>query len=368
MNICHLTSTHQRYDTRIFIKECKSLRDHGYIVNLVVADSKGDEMVASVTFHDVGKSNNRLERVLFKTLRIWRKAKAINAHVIHFHDPDLIFVGIMLKLGGHKVIYDVHEDFPQAVLSREYMPIWLRKIASRFLTILENIGSRYFDAIIVATPSIARKFGSTEVSLVQNYPIQDELIVVDSIPYSNRPNNIIYHGGIARSRGILEILDAVDSVKNENCRFVLAGRFESSALEEQVKLFPGWNKTKYLNWLSRAELANELKYARVGLVLFHPEPNHINAQPNKIFEYMSVGLPLIMSDFPLWRQLVIDCNCGLLVNPLDSAAIAEAISWILEHPVEAREMGECGREALVNNYNWDEEKQTLFQVYAELKS
>ena len=101
-----------------------------------------------------------------------------------------------------------------------------------------------------------------------------------------------------------------------------------------------------------------------GLVLFHPEPNHINAQPNKLFEYMSAGLPVIASHFPMWRRIVEDYDCGLCVNPQDPQAIAAAMIMLATHPERARLMGMNGRSAVMAKFNWEQEQQVLLDVYS----
>jgi glycosyltransferase involved in cell wall biosynthesis len=100
-----------------------------------------------------------------------------------------------------------------------------------------------------------------------------------------------------------------------------------------------------------------------GLVTLHPNGNYLNAQPVKLFEYMAAGIPVIASDFPLWRRIVEDAECGLLVDPLDPRAIAAAVDWLVDNPEAAQRMGESGRKAILKRYSWDVEKRRLFQFY-----
>ena len=111
--------------------------------------------------------------------------------------------------------------------------------------------------------------------------------------------------------------------------------------------------------LSRSEVAALLARASVGLVLFHPIRNYVNAQPNKMFEYMAAGLPVIASDFPLWWTIIKSTGCGLLADPLDPAAIAKAMVWVLRHPTEAAEMGQRGQRAVAEKYNWERQADRL---------
>jgi glycosyltransferase involved in cell wall biosynthesis len=102
------------------------------------------------------------------------------------------------------------------------------------------------------------------------------------------------------------------------------------------------------------------------VVVFKPAANHVRAQPTKLFEYMSAGLPVIASNFPLWREIVERNNCGICVDPLSPAALAEAIRWLIQHPDAAREMGANGRRAVRTTYNWEPEGRKLTTLYRSL--
>jgi len=105
---------------------------------------------------------------------------------------------------------------------------------------------------------------------------------------------------------------------------------------------------------------------RVGLVLHHPIPNEIDAQPIKLYEYMSAGLPIIASNFPLLKQIIEDVGCGLTVDPLDIRAVAAAMRWMLENPADAEAMGQRGRQAVLRIYNWDVEAVKLINLYNKI--
>jgi glycosyltransferase involved in cell wall biosynthesis len=111
----------------------------------------------------------------------------------------------------------------------------------------------------------------------------------------------------------------------------------------------------------------ELLRARIGLILFNPLPNHQDpVRSRKLFEYMAAGLPVVASDFPRWRELVCRVGCGLVVDPLDPAAIAAAIEHLLRHPGEAEEMGARGRAAVEARFNWRVEASNLLAFYRVL--
>lgn len=365
-SVCILTTVHSPFDVRIFHKQAKSLFRAGYDVTLVAQHDK-DEVVDGVKILALKKPRNRLERIIKTTSEAYRKALLVDSDIYHFHDPELIFAGLTLKALGSRVIYDVHEDVPGQTLSKYYLPVVIRKPLARIITIGEKIGARSFDAVIAATPKIAEHFPNHKTVTVQNFPIINELVDTRQTPYLLRQNSFVYVGGIAKIRGIVEMLRALELISDvKDVRLHLAGDFSPDKLGDELKVLQGWQFVDYHGLIPRQKMSHLLSCSRAGLVLFQPLPNHIDAQPNKLFEYMSVGLPVIASDFPLWRQIIDGVGCGLCVDPLDPAAIAAAMRWILEHPAEAEEMGKRGRNAVEQIYNWDIESVKLLNCYKKV--
>ncbi len=164
-----------------------------------------------------------------------------------------------------------------------------------------------------------------------------------------------------------EILEAMTLLpRHLNARLKIAGIFSPVDLENEARKSPGWDRIDFLGWQAHEDAMAMLKEARVGIVLFHPIPNHMEAQPNKLFEYMSVGLPVVTSNFPLWRRVIEETQCGLVADPLNPKAIADAIQWLFEHPVEAEEMGKRGQQAIREQYNWDAEARKLLKFYERI--
>lgn len=364
--VCILTTVHPLFDTRIFHKQAKTLVQAGYDVTLIAQHEK-DEVVDGVKIIALPKPRNRFARMFGLSWWAFRLARRERAAIYHFHDPELIPIGLLFKLRGKQVIYDVHEDVPKQILSKEWIPRPLRKMVAGAARVTEALASWVFDSIVAATPAIAKRFPAGKTIVVQNFPILKELVAPESTPYQNRPAKIIYVGGITAIRGIREMVQAMSLLPESlNARLILVGEFSPQSLEAEVRGLPGWEHTEFVGWQDRASVARLLGEARVGLVILHPRPNYIEAWPVKLFEYMSAGLPVIASDFPLWREIVEGERCGLLVDPLDPAAIAKAIQWILERPEEAEAMGPRGQKAVFERYNWDTEAAKLIALYRRL--
>lgn len=364
MKIAHLTSAHPRHDIRIFVKECATLAAAGHDVTLIVADGQGEEIHSGVRIHDVGpKSGGRLARMTGTVRRVYEAALALRPDLVHLHDPELIPAALRLKQAGIRVVYDVHEDVPRQVLSKHWIPGVARPWVSRGVEALESFAARRFDAIVAATPLIRDRFlrlGARAVA-VCNYPILAEL--THETPWESRRNEVCYLGGISRTRGIAPIVAALPDT---HTRLNLAGLWSEPELKAQLQAQPGWARVNDLGVLDRRGVASVLAQSKVGLVTLLPTPSYVESLPIKLFEYMAAGLAVVASDFPLWRDIVEDADCGVLVDPEDPKAIAAAIERLLADDDTARAMGESGRRAVQQKYSWAAEGEALVGLYREL--
>ena len=364
--ICHLTSVHPRYDTRIFLKECCSLTNVGYSVSLIVADGNGDEVKNGVSFFDVGSSRGRLHRIFKITRRVFEKANELNADVYHLHDPELIPVGLKLSKIGKKVIFDSHEDVPKQLLGKPYLNQPLKWALSNIFKVYEFWTCKHFDAIVSATPYIRDKFLAINPNTVDinNFPMLGELTSVSN-DWGQKRNEVCYVGSISVVRGIREIILAMEKIKSGAC-LKLGGTFSEKTIELEVKTYSGWQNVDELGWLDREGVRRTLNYSMAGLVTLHPIINYIDSLPVKMFEYMSAGIPVIASDFTLWREIIEGNDCGLCVDPMKPSEIAKAIDFLMNNPVRAKQMGENGQRAVHERYNWSLEEKKLLDLYASL--
>ena len=366
--VCLLTSVHGPFDVRIFHKEAQSLARKGYSVTIVAPHSE-DTQRDGVEIKAVPVPRTRSERMSLTLWRVFRCALSTNASVFHFHDPELIPVGMLLKLLGKRVVYDVHEDVPADILDKSWIAPSLRWPIARAAAWTETLAACRFDAIVAATPRIADSFPNIKTLTVQNFPQVNVQVDAETTPYGDREPLISYVGGISELRGAWEMIEAMGLLSESvPARLQLAGFFDPPESQQKLASKPGWERVDFLGWLSPAEVRELLGRSCLGVVVFHPIENHIMSQPNKLFEYMSAGLPVVASNFPLWRSIIQEARCGILVDPTNPTAIAEAIRWLLERPAEAESMGLRGREAVRRIYNWENEEQKLVELYAQLMS
>jgi hypothetical protein len=359
---------HPRGDTRILVKELRTLAAAGLgAVCLCVQDGRGDEVLeGGVSVIDLGpKPASRVGRSIVGSYRVWRTVRRLRPRVVHFHDPELIVVGLLLKLFGFRVIYDVHENVPQQILQKTWLPKLVRTPVAICAKGVESLGSAVFDGVVAATPPIASRFPARKTVLVQNFPLPEELRPVDPAPMRDREPLAVYVGGISEIRGIRGMVEALALVPSHyGLMLSLAGTFSSDSLRHALVGSPGWSCVREAGWLDRGAVARVMGRARMGLLILHPVPNYVESQPIKLFEYMSAGLPVIASDFPLWRDMAGECS--LFVDPLDPQSIADAMVWILDHPDEAERLGMKGRELVEKRFNWAKEGEKLVQLYGRL--
>jgi glycosyltransferase involved in cell wall biosynthesis len=289
----------------------------------------------------------------------------VRPRIVHFHDPELIVVCVLLKLLGFRVIYDVHENLPLQILYKDWIPRFLRAPMASCATVLERLGAARFDGVVAATPSISSRFPSSKTTVVQNFPRPEELWCVDGGAIRDREPLAAYVGGITEIRGAREMIEALARVPSKyRLKLCMAGAFSTEELRHELMRSAGRSKVEEQGWIARDAVARLMSRARMGLLVFHPVPNHLESQPNKLFEYMSAGLPVIASDFPLWRDIA--GSCAIFVDPLDPQAIADAIVWLLDHPDESERLGRKGRVLVETKYNWAREGEKLVRFYREL--
>ena len=362
--VCILTSVHPPFDVRIFHKEAKSLVKAGYDVTLIAQHDKHEE-IDGVKIINLQKPRNRIARMTKTVWSAYRKAVQLDADIYHFHDPELIPVGLLLKKRGKSVIYDVHEDYFESIKLKEWLPSFVRYFIADVFKRFEIRASRKFNVVITATEMIGKRFSREKCNAVwiSNYPKEEELIPPDG-DRGVTTAKVCFVGGISVVRAIREMTLAA---YHANVPLILAGRFDLKSLYREMKAKQEWSIVEERGFVDRAGISKIFAQSIAGLIVYHSHPTAPYSQPNKLFEYMAAGLPVIASNYPLWKEIIVDNNCGICVDPLNIQEIADAINYIRSHPMEAQEMGFNGRKAVLNKYNWTNEEKKLFQVYKDIK-
>lgn len=356
--VCHVTSVHRSNDIRIFVKECTSLAAAGYDMYLVApGDSKTEGAIKIIGCGEVPAK--RSERVKNFDAKVYEIACAVDADIYHFHDPEMLKYAAKLKKQGKKVIFDSHEDVPAQIESKPWIPAPFRGIISAAYKVYETKYVSRLDAVVTATDYISEQFhGRAKVIIsVKNYPRFDD-IRCSAVPFTKRSKYACYAGGISYIRGETIMASAMKRIDG---LLKLAGVCEINSVKDSRPV-----NVDYLGRLNRDELNTLYSECRVGLCLLLPVPNHLEALPTKIFEYMASGLPVVVSDFFPCSEDIEKRGYGKIVDVSDEDAVVEAIRFYLNDPEEAEKTGEIGHKIAVNEFNWLNEGKKLLGLYAKI--
>lgn len=363
--ICHLTSVHPITDIRIFEKECSSLAANGFDVTLIACGETAFEDIKNGVkrislFVPV---NNRLNRIRQRSKAVYKKALEVDAEIYHFHDPELIPTGLKLRRKGKKVIYDSHEDVPNQILSKEWIPFYLRKIISLVYAKYERLKLKKMNALISVTPSLTYRLKKLNPNTIEitNYPL------IEEIQPDNRKwgKSICFTGGgIAKQWMHANVIKALDST--DGITYEIAGNIDEAYFRELAKL-KSWSKVNLIGKIPFNQVRTFISNSSVGIAL-----NDYNANVGfkmgslgntKLFEYMQAGTPVICTDFILWKEIIEKYNCGICVNPRDISEISNAIQYLFYNPKIAKKMGNNGRNAINNSLNWRSQEIKLIKLY-----
>jgi len=361
MKVAHITSVHPKNDNRIFYKECITLANNGYDISLIIAGTKSkilnDVKIVGYEKAKGGRVKRMIQTSFFRMIKVCQE---VNADVYHFHDPELMFVGLYLKAKGKKVIYDIHENNPASILSKPYIKSKLLRLAlSHLFSITEQISVRFFDALVTARPDITERFRHKNMITLRNFPILINIGEKDLLIEKSKPS-VIYVGGMHTQRGIHELLNAFEML--DEYELWLLGPIVDESLK--VRIESGCKNAKYLGIVEAYEVFNYINKSDIGIITFLEEPNHINTLATKPFEYMACGKPMIMSNFSYWKDTFNESS--LYVDPSNPKDIAQKIQKLLNDKNLLKSMGTLNGNLSKSEYNWEKESQKLLDLYRSL--
>ena len=370
MKVCMLTTVHSPFSTRIFYKEAKSLAKVHEVVLVTPDEERTDKEVDGIRIITVKKPKSKL----LHPITMWRVFKAglkQDCDVYHCHEPDSLMIGVLLKiLKGKRIIYDIHEHWPSEIAYG-----WLKiksKISDKIVQLIslriELFFSKFTDCLIAVSDSVAERFKKRTKSpyIIPNVPLTT-IINFDDV---EKDSEIVQMGGGLQSfHGVDESVTAVSKVKNKypNIKLKIIGNILVD-INTMIKKYSLEDNIIFTGYLPYKDMYKEISGGKIGLLILNYEfYNSYIGLPNKLFDYMLCGLPVVASNFPEISKVVKEADCGILVDPTNVDEIANAILYLLEHPEEAKRMGENGRRAVEEKYNWERMEEKLLELYRRLK-
>ncbi len=367
--ITHITSVHSRYDTRIFMKECSSLAKlDKYQITLLVADGKSNEIKNNVSIVSVKKENSRFLRILITSKLIYKKSLELDSEIYHIHDPELIPIGLKLEKKGKIIVFDVHENIVEQIKSKEYLSpflrsvmsslykFWDKKVIDKFNIVLAE--NSYNDVYDKHKKNCITILNMPQIEILSKYIIEKRDVLC---------NEILYVGGVTKFRGMVELTQAVNILDSNKMKVklnLIGPKFSDYIFPD----FKNGSIIKEYGFLPLSEAYKISLKCKIGVSILHPISNYMKSYSTKIFEYMSIGLPVVTSNFELYKRIIDTYKCGICVDPLNPQEIADAINYIISNPCEAEKMGRNGIEAVKEMYNWQIEEKKLFKLYQDLSN
>ena len=366
IRVCHITSAHKSDDDRIFRKECVSLSKAGYEVSLVAQGESRNE--AGVHVVGIGEQpQKRLKRMFGFAKEIYIKALELDCDIYHLHDPELLPYAKKLKKHGKVVIFDSHENHSAQIMEREYLPAFTRKTISKIYRLYEISVIKKIDAVITpctfAGKNIFENYAKC-VSIIANYSKLEEFYDKYS-PDNLKEGYVCYTGSISLANGVKELVLA--SYK-ANVPFVLAGG-QSSCLDI-IKGMPEFENVKYMGHVNQDKVIEIMSHASIGAyVNRHIGQNGlVDTFGIKVYEFMAMGLPIIVDDTPYAQKVINKYHCGICVKPQNVDELVEALQYYVNNPDTAHEMGMNGREAVKKEFNWSTQEKILLELYLDLET
>lgn len=356
----------------MFQAEARTLARAGFEVIVIALCDDTPTETDGVTVECLAPAANRWSRLALIP-RVLRRALHRRADLYAFHDPELLPAAFLLRLlSGRPVIYDVHEDVPASIRNRRYLPPPLRPLVAALYRFVEHLVLPLLAGLTLADEAYGRYYRRRRAVTVLNYPLLTYADLYEPLPASGRESlTLVYTGSVTRLRGLCEMIALVDRLRPRfpGLRLRVVGPMGSVAdgevARQMVKELGLADAVEFTGLVSHADVHRHILDADVGLALLHPDPNYVRSLPTKMFEYMMMGRPVVVSDFPLWQEIVGSAGCGRAVPAMDLDAVATAVEGLLADAGLRRRMGEAGRKAVLERYNWEPEGEKLVAFYRD---
>jgi glycosyltransferase involved in cell wall biosynthesis len=356
MTLCHFSTAHAQLKSRSFHRECMPLAATGINVRYVTpADIKGQR--SGVDFVALQRMHSRAQS-LFASATLIQILLRQNANLYHFQDPELLPVGLALKIIFNKrIVYDAYEDFPSMALNERSLPAVLRPLAAKTVAALERFAAYCFDGVMTADPLTLRRLahiGKSRKLVFFNFPNLD---LFPPPRTKIKQFDVVYRGGLSARAGTLVLLEVMRLLgdREKPASLLLIGYFDDvvfeNELRERIRALGLSANVELRGRMEHEDMAQALSEARVGVCPLQDVPKFRLNIPVKVFEYWACGLPVVASDLPPIRPFFRNVGGGFLCKPADAAELAQSIRWLLDHPNDATRMGQNGRSAIVQRFN-----------------
>lgn len=376
--ICMLTNTHNPLDHRVFYKESLSLKKIGYDVFVIAVDfSESKKYVEKeIKITQIKRVKNKVLKRMLSLPYLYIEAKKIDCDIYHCHDLDAAVLGLFFKfVHRKKLVFDIHEYNAEIITEGSTIPKMLKPFVKKIIKKIDSYIAAKSDFIITVDDNLCniyKKYNKNCVS-IKNFINFESIKKDQDSKNKKRPDNIVYIGGLSEKRGIFKVIESAKKLKEKGIRnkiFFVGGFSNESEKNKTLELIEKYNLQDMIKFVGKVPYEQVPKYlnqSMIGLLILQPSERYIKGSyPVKLFEYMYYGLPVVASNFEGIKEIIQKERCGILINPQDTDEIAKAIINLLEKPEKTKQMGQKGKQAVIERYNWSNESKKLEKVYEKI--
>ena len=356
------SSLHRWNDVRIFHKEACSLAVK-YDVTVMGVASESISNSGEIRILTLPRPTSLLRRFLNWGKVLEESVSGVYA-IFHFHDPELLWIGFVVKLFRIKVIYDVHEDTRAAAQIREWIPQLLRGILGGLVHVFELFGQWIFNGVILAEDSYFSNFPANNKTVaIRNFVLVDD----SALHFRNQSKRILYAGSVTVARGIGDLLDAVAILQREDpeigATIIGSGPADDKKeLEELRSRLPDPASVEFIDYIDFGKLKKFAQDCHLAVVPLRRTKNYERSIPTKILDYMNWGLPFVYSRLPLTEELFGQHSGGVGFEPGDVEDLARNLRRLLTEKNLYDQLRNEGK-SKVSRFDWSSEEKTLLKLY-----
>lgn len=368
--VLHVTTVHSVYDTRIYEKQCLSLRQRGWSVHLIATDEARftDRQPPHVMVRLVRVCKWRAARVLFSSVSLLPILFDRRFKIVHVHDPELLPLCVLLQATGRIVVFDMHEDIPRQILQKHWLPSWSRKTLSAAYRMIERLVLPWIPVVFAENSYPQSRPYVRRSVMVRNYPSIDRVRVYRETRHHD-VFTAVYVGDVTAVRGVETMCEAVVALRAEGLAIDLEiiGRCSDDVARRLAERHSGSNSSiRFLGRLPYEEAMRRASKAHVGLSLLWPLPNYADSLPTKILEYFLLGLPVVASTGTLGGRLVAEARGGRVVDARSSHQLQCALRELAKDAPAREAMAQAGMHYTRERFDWEQEADRLDAFYREL--
>lgn len=371
MNVVIMTSGHDVTDSRIYSKLACSIAKMQANVSLV--GKLEEKAPGSIRILTVPKPSSRLTRFLWQPWRCMWAARRLPADIVHFHDAEMLMTLPLAKLWWWraKFVYDVHEDFANLMLIRDWLPYWAKPSVRLLTNAAEKGLALLADAIVAVTPPLAAKFSNRERIVAYNYVAKRFFEDAEKLakPPVKRQFDLVHVGALTLRRAVF-LADTIQEFHRlrPNGRSLVIGfpPETEKTLRERVP-----DCCLLVGRTAHEKMAGFLGDVKVGLDI-HPwiGPHLELALPVKVCEYMAAGCGVVSSSMPVLAQLVgkfaRDSGAMKLIQGASPVDYAQAAVDLIESMDRGVDPGSQLRLWALEHMTWENEAAKIARLYIRL--